>query len=154
RLDVNKRKRNQFVGSFSTYKDDWAGTHDFKFGFEYEDSNEFRDFTANQGLFYYDVGGAGAASIPTYVYTIQDPGATNGISRGSFYAQDSWTIKNRMTINAGLRVDHNRSVFPEQTAADGSTIAANNDVASFTDLGPRLGLSFDPSGDGKSAIRA
>ncbi len=155
RLDINKRKRKQFVGSLSHYQDNFlGGNHDFKFGFEYENSSEFRDFTAQQGLFYYDTGGAGAASIPTYVYTVQDPAERDAIHRASFYAQDSWTIKNRLTVNAGVRFDKNKSLFPTQTGANGQTIAAVNDVADFSDWSPRIGLAFDPTGDGKSAIRA
>jgi len=151
RYDLNQRDRRQVIGSLSHFRDDLFGTHDFKFGFEFEDSKSWRDFTANQGLYYYDTGLD--VSTPTYVYTIQDPASREAIRRTSFYAQDSWTIQNRVTLNLGVRVDHNSSYFPQQEAADGSTIAEIKDVASYTDVSPRVGVSFDLSGDGRSVAR-
>ena len=32
-----------------------------------------------------------------------------------FFAQDSWTLASRLTLNLGLRVDHNTGILPAQS---------------------------------------
>ncbi len=150
-VDLNPRKRNQVQGSLSHYLEGKGGNHDFKFGFEYEASNSERGFSVNQGLYYYDTGLNGI-NTPTYVYTIGPTTLKDRLHRESGFAQDTWTIKNRVTMNLGLRYDHNTGGFPDQKDANGNSFSAAT-VVKTNDLSPRLGVSFDPSGDGKSAIR-
>ena len=86
------------------------------------------------------------------------------------FAQDRWTIS-RMTINAGIRYDQFiGSTMPESLPAstlnaatsfsncpDGLNSLQNNctgRVQNWKDISPRVGLSFDVFGDGKTAIKA
>ena len=73
------------------------------------------------------------------------------------YAQDQWTI-NRFTINAGLRFDYLNAKLEEQNFPAGTFVPARHtdeitNLPNWKDLNPRLGLSWDVHGDGKTAIK-
>jgi hypothetical protein len=75
------------------------------------------------------------------------------------YAQDAWTIK-RATINMGLRFDYFANSFPEQHLGPGLFVPnrditfAPTDFYSLKDLTPRIGITYDLFGNGKTALRA
>jgi len=87
----------------------------------------------------------------------------------SFFAQDSWKVKRNLTLSLGLRYQFNGVPFEEQanfsnlltdpasfpvvfsTVGPGTgKMLYNND---YSNIEPRIGFSFDPKGDGKTAIR-
>lgn len=88
------------------------------------------------------------------------------VNEYAVYAQDSWRVRPNLTINYGVRwegqynpapeatnrtlVDKIRGVrFPSGHTVDPTTIPDVTDQ-----LGPRLGLAWDPTGNGKTVIRA
>jgi len=95
----------------------------------------------------------------------------NSINNDSgVFAQDRWTI-NRATINAGIRWDwFMSSVDPESLPAGSFNQATNYDkcpdgknnlnancvgrVTNWKDINPRIGLSYDLFGTGRTAIKA
>jgi len=74
------------------------------------------------------------------------------------FVQDQWRV-NRFTVNAGLRFDWLRESVPAITEPAGPLVAsrsfpARDNVPNWKDLNPRLGVVWDPIGDGKTAIKA
>ncbi len=70
------------------------------------------------------------------------------------YAQDSWTIKKRLTIDYGVRFD--KEYLPGEaegaTTATGASLAKPIDFSWGDKFAPRIGASWDPKGDGKTKV--
>ena len=81
---------------------------------------------------------------------------TNYMRSFGLYAQDQWTV-DRLSVNAGLRFDYFRGGYPDHTLPETTWGAATSfpgqDVATWKDLSPRLGLVYDLRGDGKTALK-
>ncbi len=76
----------------------------------------------------------------------------------AFFAQDRWMI-GRATINYGLRVDGLSSYLPAQSSPAGTWVGERSfpktDVFDFgPNVGPRVGLSYDLIGNGRTALKA
>lgn len=79
-----------------------------------------------------------------------------------FFAEDSWKATPRLTANLGLRYDyeHVPPPFPSLLSSsllntDPDPIAQVNHQPSDTgEFGPRIGLSWDPFGKGKTVVHA
>jgi len=74
------------------------------------------------------------------------------------FAQDQWRI-NRFTLNYGVRLDFLNARVDEQTIAPGPftptrNFAAVEDAPNWKDVDPRVGVSWDIFGDGKTAFKA
>jgi outer membrane receptor protein involved in Fe transport len=91
------------------------------------------------------------------------------------YLQDAWTIKNRLTLNLGIRLDYYDGWAGDVTMKGvdglrfdigkslesqlgynhfaGYTMAPTKGVLKFTSLSPRLGLTYDLFGNGKTALK-
>src|SRR5207247_5187021 len=74
-----------------------------------------------------------------------------------YYVQDKGTL-GRITLNAGVRLDHFNSSIPEQTAAAGRFVPARHfdaipDVPNWNDGSLRVGVAYDLFGNGKTAIK-
>ena len=73
-----------------------------------------------------------------------------------FYVQDQWTL-DRLTVNAGIRVEHFRGGIGATTAAAGRFVPARSveafEVFNFTDALPRFSVVYDLFGDAKTALK-
>jgi hypothetical protein len=114
-----------------------AGSHDFKFGAEYEHAfiREDYDWYTND-RYYIDYYG------PYLQYQWEGYDLKGTIDRISFFAQDSWSISDHITINPGLRYN----IF--KMGLDGNNVYDTNGLA------PRIGITFDLFGDHTTAIKA
>ncbi|MDQ4120104.1 MAG: carboxypeptidase regulatory-like domain-containing protein [Acidobacteriota bacterium] len=84
----------------------------------------------------------------------------------ALFAQDSWRITPRFTLNYGLRVEQQFNPSPEADNTQLINVVRNTnfpirgggfDPTQIPDsgwqFGPRLGFAYDPTGDGKTVIR-
>lgn len=71
------------------------------------------------------------------------PGARIDIETVSVYAQDNWALTNRLSLDLGVRMENVKS------DATGDIVGADTGA-----IVPRLGVSFDPIGDGRSVVQA
>jgi hypothetical protein len=97
---------------------------------------------------------------PTTVRYYPTPATDVGYVRPDLgiYAQDQWTL-NRITANAGVRFDYLRLGYPDTTLTPTPNIPTTRffpalEKGNWKDLSPRLGVAYDVSGNGRTAIKA
>ncbi len=163
---VIERNKPQIFGSATYFLPTAMGSHDLKAGVEWIDDAQLVQNTGESGDVYYQDLNGKPDQIQLFNYG--DPatlgtdwtGADNRNRRVSLYLQDRWSTTERFTITAGVRYDRQRPYFEpsvnkpllgdifDATTIPGRTLMVRNSVA------PRLGVSWDPRGDGRSAIKA
>jgi outer membrane receptor protein involved in Fe transport len=80
---------------------------------------------------------------PYYAYLWDGYLKDNANNRFSVYAQDSWTVAPRLTINPGVRIDR----------ITGFNKALDDQVFSTTAIAPRVGLAWDVRGNSRTVVR-
>ncbi len=178
-------KRYQFTDNFS-----WSlGRHDTKFGVDFNYIPIQATFTVNYGGVY-DIANIPDSEMPLFGFSspsgvpgfpglspvqaygaglpsdyIQGLGSPSdsfrNISIGVFW-QDSWRVRNNLTLNYGVRYDVEfPPTFPPPTGFGNSAQTGYNFLGiekgiqtDKNNFQPRIGLAWDPKGDGKTVVRA
>ena len=89
-------------------------------------------------------------ATPTYTVDQMNPDL-------GLFVQDQWRM-GRVTVNAGLRFDWIHESVPAINAPAGPFVPARSfsavdNVPNWKDLNPRIGMAWDPFGDGKTSIK-
>ena len=137
------------------------GSHSFKMGGEV---SRARDILNNPALFNgsytytsaltfgQDLLNPASKSYSSFQQSFGLPGADFATNDWSFYIQDQWRPRRNLTVNYGLRWDYEQipdPLYPNPAIPQTTTI--NHDKANF---GPRVGVSWDVRGNGKTVIRS
>lgn len=137
-----------------------TGSHAFKVGFT-NGAQQLITTTLAGRPYSYRLSTATGVAIPNQITLQAVPFTTDYkvSSEGGAYIQDKWTL-GRMTLGYGLRYDHIAVGFPDQTLGP-TPLTPNRNISfpasdgiSWNDLTPRLGLSIDLFGNGKTAVKA
>ena len=159
--DPEDRKNQQFSGSLTYFASTpAAGTHSIKVGGERFTSSRVGGNSQSSTSYVFDadyaVGLDGSPLLdgdgrlqPVFVpgatlieNWIPVRGATIDINTTSFYVNDDWTINNHLSANIGVRGE----IVDSNATGNITTV----DTSAVT---PRLGLAYDPVGDGQYTIQ-
>lgn len=139
-----REHRLQIIDNFSYT----VGTHDFKTGFDISLINVRSYFYNNvDGTFRFNTDRPfDPNDLSTYPFqftqNIGDPNLRRVNNVYSVFVQDSWRLRPNLTANIGVRYDL-ETAFKEAAGVSNDT---NN-------VGPRLGVVWDPWSDGRTAVR-
>ncbi len=165
-------KRFQFADNLSLTR----GRHNIKFGVDTNFLPLQADFTVNfGGLFNFSsislpgplsafptlspVQAYGLGIPNNFVQGIGNPhDSFNQTAIGAFL-QDSWRVTDKLTLNYGLRYDVEltptfKPVNDISQAAENALGITQGIPRDYNNFAPRIGLAYDPWGDGKTVIRA
>ena len=138
--------------SLTHYAEDFlAGSHEFKFGAEFERSmsrNRY-GFTGTDGALgdnvnYYDYAdGYGWYTGPYLAYQYSGYDTNTRYTRLEGFVQDNWQVSKRLNLSLGLRYSMN---WGDVRYVSGSVYKSNR-------LAPRLGFTFDILGDKTTILK-
>jgi hypothetical protein len=162
-----KRFKPQFHAFLSFFQNGWKGNHDFKVGFEARRDRRKLGNDQPFNILYRDRSAA-TSEVDVFNGPVEP---INDVNVRSVYAQDSWKVSNRLTLNLGVRVDHYTDGWPEQNYAPSmpAQLAGATDqrivdfytpktiqaqvVSKSTTVGPRAGFAYDLRGNQKAVIK-
>jgi hypothetical protein len=153
RHEENPNSRTQFDNIVSISKSGWGGDHLLKGGVQFarlyfDDYNDILN-----GLYLLYTGGRA-----TQVREYNSPSDAINVDKvWGVFMQDAWTVANKLTLNLGVRFDHNVGTLPAQSVPAGLFVPAR----SIPESSPikqnlavwRSGVAYDPMGDGRTAIK-
>ena len=128
----------------------WKGEHSFKIGGLYERIGNFADLGQQHVniAFNWNATLVTTQNVPvtgTYGYFVASRQYTDGDiheTNLSFFAQDQWTVNNKLTVNYGVRLE--KEEIPSYNPnAPGVNFGWGDKIA------PRVGFAYDLKGDGR-----
>jgi hypothetical protein len=161
-LDPEDRNNRQYTAALSYFLSTGSlGRHDFKVGGENFTSTRTGGNSQSSTGFVFQtdpvlVGGRPALDANGNVIPLFTPGVSRfqnwlsvqgaqiNLQTMSFYVNDRWTLNDNLSFNLGARL--------ERRSAD--TTQAGIVTPNSTSVVPRLGVSFDPKGDGQWVLQA
>jgi len=167
--DMYLRHRLQVNADATWFVDDFYGAHEIKFGgeFQYGWSTRKMDFKGSEspiapGFYgYAEYQWLGEAWINFYYKNLD---MKENMMNIGLFVQDTWNAAKNLTINLGLRFDHQRGIIPpqEQDAVNANLFGYEYNIAvpetltpmKWTTVAPRLGIIYDVLNDGTTLLKA
>lgn len=136
-----------------------GGSHDFKFGVQYNQGGSSYTYGYNDYIY-------------TYAYTYEDqtyqygygytrlPQRLGGRMRAlGVYADDSFQVSDRLTLNLGLRYDWSKAYIPEYPVFDKlgnqtGTAPGIDSLYTWNTFSPRVGFNLKLDNAGRSVLKA
>lgn len=152
---LNPNHRYQANGTLSYFADNLgAGTHDLKVGSQLSWEKMQYDRIRNGDLFLETQDGVALRAQIANTPVESD----HRLRTWSAFAQDRWLI-GRATINYGVRFDGVKGYLPAQSSPAGTFVGARSfaaaDLYDFEfNAAPRVGISYDLFGKGRTAAKA
>ncbi|MDE3153838.1 MAG: TonB-dependent receptor [Acidobacteriota bacterium] len=165
-FDLNRAKPQVFGDATYYLPTKKGGSHDLKVGFEWiRDESQFGNNGQSGPILWLPRDGQPFEIRLTDLGTPGSLGSSwlapvNEDHRMAFYAQDRWTANSHVTLTVGLRYDRQSPYYRQgkrdPILTDYFTAATNPAATLFTrnNVAPRIGVSIDPGGDGKTAVKA
>jgi hypothetical protein len=153
-LAVQERRTTSAILS---YLPSWrGGAHQIKVGVQAEQSPYEQDYdTLGHG----DLIARYRNGVPDSVLVYNTPVNTNlNQLELAAFVQDSWTIAQRLTINAGVRFERLTAGVNEQSAPAGQFVPerhfdAQPNVIEWNNAVPRLSVAYDLTGSSKTVVK-
>ena len=149
RMDTNSARMFTYAGNVSYV----TGSHSVKVGTQVRTGWSQELFTMRGDLL--QITSNGAANSVRLVNTPSGH-KEEGVNTALF-VQDSWRL-GRLTLNPGIRYEKFVMSIPAQGAPAGTwtparDFAAQNGIVNWNTVSPRLGVSWDVFGDGRTALK-
>jgi hypothetical protein len=149
RMDTNSARMFTYAGNVSYV----TGSHNLKVGTQVRTGWSQELFTMRGDLL--QITNNGAANSVRLVNTPSGH-KEEGVNTALF-AQDSWRL-GRLTVNPGIRYERFVMSIPAQAAPVGTwtaarDFAAQDGIVNWNTVSPRLGVSWDVFGDGRTALK-
>jgi len=151
------RNKPQVTMTASYFLPEKAGSHDFKFGFEWQnDQSKFANNGSAGPIFYRDLNGAVDLVRLTDLGSFSDfgtgwTGADDRTKRTSFFFQDRWSLNQRFSLTLGVRFDKQEPHYqdairkPTLSAVFPAATVTGKTLLTSTKVVPRVGVSYSPT---------
>ncbi|MGH9145003.1 MAG: TonB-dependent receptor, partial [Vicinamibacterales bacterium] len=149
RMDTNSARMFTYSGNVSYV----TGSHNLKVGTQVRTGWSQELFSIRGDILQITNNG-----LPNSVRLVNTPSGhkESGVNTG-LYVQDSWRL-GRVTLNPGLRYERFVMSIPAQSAPAGTWVpardfAAQDGIVNWNTISPRIGVSWDVFGDGRTAVK-
>ncbi|MCY4598480.1 MAG: TonB-dependent receptor [Acidobacteria bacterium] len=148
------RWKPQATATLNHYAPDFGGSHDLKFGYEFQIDSSQVGANANSGpIRYLDDSGNGRpfGADRIMLFSVPTDGNIASDTRNRHHAafiQDTWRPTDRLSLNLGVRYEQQRTYFLESESNPAlagffpSGITAGRTSVVWNTWSPRLGLTF------------
>jgi hypothetical protein len=164
------RDRKQYNLATTYFLDTGKGSHTFKMGAEMLKERAWEGFLQQRGgNISHNYNNGVSNTVVFYLPTATDAGklsahdklySKTALDHAGLFINDTWAL-GRATLNAGLRYDRYHGWLPEQDQL-AATVGPISSVAktfpethfyTWNVAAPRIGLTFDLTGDGKTVLK-
>jgi outer membrane receptor for ferrienterochelin and colicin len=137
------RPRKQAALAATHYRTIGGNSHNFKLGFDWQNTNSSNLFAYPNGQLYIDTSFdlASRTFVPNIRQDYQGGPSTSKGNTYALYARDKFDLGSRVFIEAGLRFEYQNG-----------TSDVNADTVDTKTLSPRISTSYDVRGNGKTLV--